>query len=214
LRASPLWEESLLIVTYDEHGGFYDHVTPDAVVPPGDAAGPAHNRSGFDFARLGVRVPAVLVSPRLLRGGVDHAMHDHSSVVATLGKLCGFPPLTQRDAQAHSVLELVLSTVRPDCPQSISSVPAALAMAAEARADDPAHDALPVEDGSTLQGFLYVLRKAQAESRNPVQQAMLAAELPVEVESWFHASRSRGAARAYVNAALPALLEERAAVQA
>jgi hypothetical protein len=59
-----------------------------------------------------------------------------------------------------------------------------------------------------------VLRKAQAESRNPVQQAMLAAELPVEAESWFHASRSRGAARAYVNAALPALLEERAAVQA
>jgi phospholipase C len=214
LRASPLWEESLLIVTYDEHGGFYDHVAPDAVVPPGDAAGPDHNRSGFDFARLGVRVPAVLVSPRLLRGGVDHAMHDHSSVVATLGKLFGFPPLTQRDAQAHSVLELVLATVRPDCLQSISSVPAALAMAAEALADDPAHDALPVEDGSTLQGFLYVLRKAQAESRNPVQQAMLAAELPVEAESWFHASRSRGAARAYVNAALPALLEERAAVQA
>ena len=218
LRNSPLWEESLLIVTYDEHGGFYDHVAPDAVVPPGDnpGSGPGHdhNRSGFDFARLGVRVPAVLVSPRLLRGGVDHAMHDHSSVVATLGKLCGFPPLTQRDAQAHSVLELVLSTVRPDCPQSISSVPPPLAMPAEALAVDSAHDARPVEDGSTLQGFLYVLRKAQSESRNPVQHAMLAAELPITAESWFHATRSRGAARAYVNAALPALLDERAAAQA
>ncbi|WP_295638619.1 alkaline phosphatase family protein [Novosphingobium sp.] len=219
LRASRLWEESLLIVTYDEHGGFYDHVAPDAVVPPGDSADHDLNRSGFDFARLGVRVPAVLVSPRLLRGGVDHAMHDHSSVVATLGKLCGFPPLTQRDAQAHSVLELVLSSVRRDCPQSISSVPGPLAMTADAMAADalasnPAHDALPVEDGSTLQGFLYVVRKAQAESRNPAQKAMLAAQLPIAAESWFHAPRSRGEARAYVNAALPALLEERAARQA
>ena len=214
LRASPLWEESLLIITHDEHGGFYDHVAPDVVVPPGDGSGPDHNRSGFDFARLGVRVPAVLVSPRLLRGGVDHAMHDHSSVIATLGKLNGFPPLTQRDAQAHSVLDLVLSTVRHDCPQSISSIPVVPAMATESIAGNLAHDALPVEDGSTLQGFLYVVRKAQAESHNPAQQAMLAAALPMDGESWFHTSRTRGQARAYLNAALPGLLEERAARQA
>lgn len=207
LRASPLWEDSLLIVTYDEHGGFYDHVAPDAVVPPGDGAGLDHNRSGFDFARLGVRVPAVLVSPRLLRGGVDHAMHDHSSVIATLGKLNGFAPLTQRDAQAHSVLELVLRTVRPDCPMTIPSVPAAPpSLAAMAT-----HDAKPVEEDGNLQGFLYVVRKAQAESADPAQHAMRAAALPVEAASWFHVPRTQGAARAYINAALPGLLAERAA---
>ena len=207
LRASPLWEDSLLIVTYDEHGGFYDHVAPDAVVPPGDNPGSDHNRSGFDFARLGVRVPAVLVSPRLLRGGVDHAMHDHSSVIATLGKLNGFAPLTQRDAQAHSVLELVLRTVRPDCPMTIPSVPAAPpSLAAMAT-----HDAKPVEEDGNLQGFLYVVRKAQAESADPAQHAMRAAALPVEAASWFHVPRTQGDARAYINAALPGLLAERAA---
>jgi hypothetical protein len=164
-----------------------------------------------------VRVPAVLVSPRLLRGGVDHAMHDHSSVIATLGKLNGFAPLTQRDAQAHSVLELVLRTVRPDCPQLISSVPLSPKMAAAgamAALADPAHDALPVEEGSNLQGFLYVVRKAQEESQSPVQRAMVAAALPAGAESWFHVPRTRAEARAYINAALPGLLEERAALQA
>lgn len=221
LRASRLWEDSLLIVTYDEHGGFYDHVAPDAVVPPGDFSSsghssgpnPEHNASGFDFARLGVRVPAVLVSPRLERGGVDHAMHDHSSVIATLGKLNGFAPLTQRDAQAHSVLELVLPTIRQDCPMTIASVPLARAPAETATASDPAHDALPVAEGSSLQGHLYVVRKAQAESRAAEQQAMVAVAPPSSAESWFHAPRTRGEARAYLDAALPALLDERAARQ-
>jgi phospholipase C len=59
LRTSPLWENSLLVVTYDEHGGCFDHVPPPLAVPPGDH----HPNEVFSFNRYGVRVPAVIVSP-------------------------------------------------------------------------------------------------------------------------------------------------------
>ena len=63
LRASPQWNEILFIIIYDEHGGFYDHVpTPVTGVPsPDDIVGPAPYN--FKFDRLGVRVPAFLISP-------------------------------------------------------------------------------------------------------------------------------------------------------
>jgi len=62
LRASPQWNETLLVITYDEHGGFYDHVpTPTRHVPSPD--GIPGKGSGFQFDRLGVRVPTILVSP-------------------------------------------------------------------------------------------------------------------------------------------------------
>jgi phospholipase C len=55
-----LWRTSLLIIVYDEHGGFYDHVEPPPTVPPDKRTDASH----FKFDRLGVRVPAILVSPR------------------------------------------------------------------------------------------------------------------------------------------------------
>jgi phospholipase C len=61
-----LWESTLLVVVYDEHGGFYDHV-----VPPGTIAPDGANQDNFPFTQLGVRVPCVLVSPWLPRG-VSH----------------------------------------------------------------------------------------------------------------------------------------------
>ena len=63
IRQSPHWESSLLVITYDEHGGFYDHVPPPAAVPPGDVTDPDNNGNGFTFDVLGVRVPTVIVSP-------------------------------------------------------------------------------------------------------------------------------------------------------
>lgn len=68
LRSSPQWNEMLFIIVYDEHGGFYDHVpTPVKDVPsPDDIAGPAPYN--FKFDRLGVRVPAFLISPWIERG--------------------------------------------------------------------------------------------------------------------------------------------------
>lgn len=68
LRASPQWNQTLLVITYDEHGGFYDHVqTPFVGVPnPDGNTGPAP--SFFKFDRLGVRVPTIMVSPWIKKG--------------------------------------------------------------------------------------------------------------------------------------------------
>jgi len=102
LRADDrIWRQSLMIVLYDEHGGFYDHVPPpSAVAPDASRARP----SGFRFDRLGVRVPAILVSPWVAAGHVDHTIYDHTSVPATLKKMFGLPRfLTARDAAANTV---------------------------------------------------------------------------------------------------------------
>ncbi len=118
LRASPLWESSLLIITWDEHGGFYDHVPPGVAVAPGDAGpGTRYNKHGFDFKRLGVRVPAVVVSPQIPPSTIDHRAYDHSSIPKTIEEIFGLGPLTERDRAANSVTSLLtLSSARNDTP--------------------------------------------------------------------------------------------------
>ncbi len=74
-----LWQSSLLVIIYDEHGGFYDHVPQPATVPPDNY----RDGSGFNFDRLGVRVPAVLVSPWLDQGVISDTF-DHTSVLKFL----------------------------------------------------------------------------------------------------------------------------------
>lgn len=66
LRKSKHWEDTLLIITYDEHGGYPDHV-----IPPSNVTSPGDSFSTFSFKRLGVRVPAVAVSPWLKKTTVD-----------------------------------------------------------------------------------------------------------------------------------------------
>lgn len=121
LRSSPLWENSLLIVTWDEHGGFYDHVKPGSAVAPGDAGpGSQYNKHGFDFTQLGVRVPAVIVSPRIAARTIDHTAYDHSSIPKTLEDIFELPSLTERDRAANSVKSLLtLSVPRNDCPDQL-----------------------------------------------------------------------------------------------
>jgi len=111
------WESTLLLITYDEHGGLYDHVTPPPTVNPGDKPLDA---TMFDFKRLGVRVPAVLVSPFVKKGTIIHnKTFDHTSIISTARKL--FIPqwqqffLTERDRQAETFEDsLTLSTARTD----------------------------------------------------------------------------------------------------
>ncbi len=80
IRNSPVWESSLLIITYDEHGGFYDHVAPPAAEPTGSTG----RKHGFKFDQLGARVPAVIVSPRIPKGTIEHRLLEHSSVIKTV----------------------------------------------------------------------------------------------------------------------------------
>jgi phospholipase C len=108
IRGSEVWAKSLLVITWDEHGGFYDHVAPPAAVPPGDTMpNSKHNQSHFTFERYGVRVPAIVISPFVPRGTVDHRVYDHASIPATLEALLGMPALTARDGNAGNLLPLL-----------------------------------------------------------------------------------------------------------
>jgi phospholipase C len=119
LRSSPGWNQTLLIITYDEHGGCYDHVAPPGgAVPPDSSVGDY----GFDFTRFGVRVPAVLVSPLIPAGTVYRVPAasmaiDHTSVLKTIELRWGLPALTARDAAAPDLGGvLTLTTPRTDDP--------------------------------------------------------------------------------------------------
>jgi phospholipase C len=120
VRAGPGWKETLLIVTYDEHGGCYDHVVPPPATPPG---GPTPD--GFDFGVFGVRVPAVIVSPYVRPGSVIRppgpTPFDHTSIIATLRALFGFAPLTARDAAAPTLLSVLEAQPVNDGPAAITA---------------------------------------------------------------------------------------------
>jgi phospholipase C len=120
IRNSPVWETSLLIVTWDEHGGFYDHIHPGPATAPADNASAAHNTYGFTFEQYGPRVPAVVISPLIPRNLVDHRVYDHGSIPATLEALFGIAPLTARDRHANSLMALcTLETARADAPETL-----------------------------------------------------------------------------------------------
>ncbi len=119
LRNSQYWADTMFIITFDEHGGFYDHQPPPATVPTGDDTQYANPNYSFAFDRLGVRVPAIVVSAYTAKGTIigdapDNAatVFDHTSVLATVEKLFGLKPLTKRDAAANT-LEVALNLTAP-----------------------------------------------------------------------------------------------------
>ena len=82
-RNEALWRSTLLVVFYDEHGGFYDHVVPPAVIPPDDHVATIPYKDGprpFKFDQLGLRVPAILASP-WVKAGVERTQFDHTSLL-------------------------------------------------------------------------------------------------------------------------------------
>jgi phospholipase C len=126
IRLNPaLWSTTALLVTYDEHGGIYDHVSPPSCTPDGFVAQPAATLTGepFFFDRLGVRVPAVLVSPWIPKGTiVDGRVFEHASIPATttgwlLPSFDLAHPRSAREKVAETFLDLLtLPTMRNDCP--------------------------------------------------------------------------------------------------
>lgn len=119
LATSPHWERCLLVVTYDEHGGFYDHV-----VPP--LAADDRPESGHD--QLGFRVPTVVAGPWVKQGAVSNSLYDHTSTLALLEYLHGLEPLTARDAAANNMLDLLdeerLLTNSPAAPGTMPVIDA------------------------------------------------------------------------------------------
>ena len=126
LRDGPGWNQTLLIVTYDEHGSCYDHVPPPTgAIPPDRSVG----EYGFDFARFGVWVLTVLVSPLIAPGTVFRVPTgftplDHTSILKTVETRWGLPSLTARDAAASGIADaLTLATPRDDDPLADVTVP-------------------------------------------------------------------------------------------
>ncbi len=113
LRQSPQWERSLMLVFYDEHGGFYDHV------PPPPSVGETRVGQGFD--RLGFRVPGLVISPLVRRGQVFHELLEHSSVPGLISRVFGLPFVNERSRLAGDFadafdLDLTVHAKRPPPP--------------------------------------------------------------------------------------------------
>lgn len=136
LRASPQWNETLFVITYDEHGGFYDHVPPPMNVPPPGDNIPSYPDS-FDFNRLGIRIPTLLISPWLPKGMIlseppeeqkpaDNSEYTLTSIMATARILLGMSsgPLTKRDAWSATFEQVFnLTEPRTDCPEHLPAAP-------------------------------------------------------------------------------------------
>ncbi len=125
LRSGPQWANTLFIVTFDEHGGYFDHAGPPAAVNPDGINSPAPGDNAsfapqFAFDRLGLRVPTILASPYLAKGVVCSKPLQHTSVLATARKLFGIgTALTKRDAAAATFEDLFLATPRTDTPTTL-----------------------------------------------------------------------------------------------
>jgi phospholipase C len=116
VTSSPNWERTLLVVTYDEWGGFYDHVAPSTAADVSATT-----------ALRGFRVPTLVVSPLARRGSVAHGTYDHTSILRAIEWRWGLPPLTPRDANARNLAEVLDFAAPADLTVPAISVPPFLA---------------------------------------------------------------------------------------
>ena len=159
VRTSPHWERSVLVITYDEHGGFYDHVAPpDTAVSPGDAS-TVKNQPRFDFRQYGVRVPTVVISPYTAQNLIDSTIYDHASFLRSLELLFDLPTLTDRDANASDFVHLLRSVQQPRRTASRSST-----------------SGPPATTGSTL------IESQGGGLDDAAPETLMAKDLPVETE--------------------------------
>ncbi len=128
----PGWPKTLLIWTYDEHGGYYDHVPPPRAVKPDnippEITVPPNQPGAYD--RYGFRVPAVIASPYARKDYVSHVVHDHTSILKLIETKWNLPALTFRDANADDLLDSLDLDDRPPFLEPPDFPKSALAMGA------------------------------------------------------------------------------------
>jgi phospholipase C len=143
LAKSPQWKNTLLVVTYDEHGGFFDHVSPPTV--PDD-------RAAMGFDQLGFRVPSLIVGPYVKQGFVSSVQRDHTSVLKHLETMFGLAPLTMRSSAANDLSDVIdtdrLAAGTPADPITLAPVDVTEAMADQQckESKTSAHDVLRFAD--------------------------------------------------------------------
>lgn len=112
LKNGPLWSKTLLVITYDEHGGFFDHVPPPSNVPVISGAPPIPGMENY-----GPRVPTFIISPWVARGAVSKEVFDHTSILKTIARrfLGNRPPdMGERMAKANDLSMVLSATERKD----------------------------------------------------------------------------------------------------
>jgi len=127
LGASPQWSKCLFVLTYDEHGGFYDHVAPPETIDDDE-----------DFRRLGIRVPSIVIGPTVRQGCVIDDVLEHSSVAATASVRWALPPLNPR-ATAAGDLSVCIDPRRVDDPLPPPTLPRLRISRRAVRARQAAH---------------------------------------------------------------------------
>lgn len=127
ISGSKLWPNSLLLIVFDEHGGFFDHVRSPPAVPPGAQENNQLKEHDFAFDRFGVRVPVLVISPYVRAGTIDHTLYDHTSILKTVDTLLGLGGtliLTARVRAANDFSTvLALTSARnevPICPSPVA----------------------------------------------------------------------------------------------
>ena len=196
IRNSPAWMSSMLIVTYDEHGGFYDSVKPGTATKPGDSVtgdgALGLNQYGFAFDRYGARVPAVVISPWISKGKVDTTTYDHTSVPRTLEVLFGTKKLTERDEHAKDLGHLISqSSPRTDCVSVLTLGPADTLAPALTPEQQAQRDAEPMPESGNEIGFLHVACKTELELATDAAERDAIREKVAQI-------RTRGELRAYL----------------
>lgn len=102
---SPQWPSTLLVLTFDEHGGYFDHVPPRPAVRPDGIPPQAGNTYGDLYSYTGFRVPTVVVSPWARADHVSHTVYDHTSILRLVETKWNLPALSYRDANANNMVD-------------------------------------------------------------------------------------------------------------
>jgi hypothetical protein len=137
----------VLIINYDEHGGYYDHVPPPAALAPDRVAPVVQGREPLydGFRRYGFRVPCIVVSPYAKTDYVSHVVYDHTSVLAFVERKWNLPAMTLRDANANDLTDFLdleaMAAGRPTFPE-LPALPAS--------GDTPAAEACSSQPGVKL----------------------------------------------------------------
>lgn len=169
LTTGPSWSKTVLIINYDEWGGFFDHVPP-----PVGAVTPAEKALGYTDGLRGFRVPCVVISPWSQHGRVAHQVYDHTSVLKLIEWRFGLQPLTERDAEARNLAEVLdfrrprYEVVQPNVPPGpygAACPPVAPAVVAD---QAPSVSALPSSPSDTYNGKWTGLRGLVQSHRWPL----------------------------------------------
>ena len=132
LRNSSIWEDSLFVIYYDEHGGFFDHVSPPNNCPNPDGINSTDVQPPFNFQRLGLRVPSIFVSPWIKKGTIvsntNHTDNQYTStsLIHTIREQYApnSPAITKRESWSKTVEGIVnLDEMRTDCPVTLPDIP-------------------------------------------------------------------------------------------